>query len=147
MLRFKTGSVIVITAPIMLLLALVTGCCYRTPEQRAEHVVKHLAETLKLDAAQTAKIEKIKDEFLAKQSGMRNMRKDSIKEARDMMMSPQIDEATLNALIDKKQTQANDLIRFVFSKFVEIHDMLSPEQRNKLAEEIDKYSSSHVHHW
>jgi Spy/CpxP family protein refolding chaperone len=143
MLKGKTTFMVVLTA----LLALVTaGCCHRTPEQRAEHVVKHLVETLKLDAAQTEKIEKIKDEFLARQAGIKNMREASVKEAREVMMSPQIDQAALNALIEKKQAQANDLIRFVFAKFAEIHDMLTPEQRNKLAGEMEKYASR-AHHW
>lgn len=146
MLRGKTASIVVVTALIALLLAQVTGCCYRTPEQRAEHVVKHMVKTLKLDAAQTERLEKIKDEFLAKQAGMRSMRKESIKEAKEMMMSPQIDQTTLNAHIEKIQTQTNDLIRFVFSKFTEIHDMITPEQRNKLAAEMEKYSG-HAHHW
>jgi Spy/CpxP family protein refolding chaperone len=148
MLRGKTALMVVITALLALLLALVTGCCYshRTPEQRAEHVVKHLVETLKLDAVQTEKIEKIKDEFLTKQAGIRSMREESIKEAREMMMSPQIDQATLNAHIEKRQAQANDLIRFVSAKFTEIHDMLTPEQRNKLAGEMEKYAGR-AQHW
>jgi Spy/CpxP family protein refolding chaperone len=148
MLRDKTAFVVVMTALLALLLALVTGCCYRhrTPEQRAEHVVRHLVKTLKLDAVQTEKLEKIKGEFLAKQAAIRTAREESIKEAREMMMSPQIDQATLNAHIEKRQAQANDLIRFVSAKFVEIHDMLTPEQRSKLAGEMEKYASR-AHHW
>ena len=143
MLKGKTAVMVVMTA---LLALVISGCCHRTPEQRAEHVVKHLVETLKLDAAQTEKLEKIKGEFLAKQAGIRNMREESLKEAREMMMSPQIDPAALNAHVEKRQAQANDLIRFVFAKFAEIHDMLTPEQRNKLTEEMGKYASR-AHHW
>ncbi len=148
MLRGKTTLMIVMTALLALLLALVTGCCYshRTPEKRAEHVVKHLVETLKLDAVQKEKLEKIKEEFLAKQAAIRTAREESIKEAREMMMSPQIDQAKLNEHIEKKQAQTNDLIRFVFTKFTEIHDMLTPEQKNKLAGEMEKYASR-AHHW
>jgi Spy/CpxP family protein refolding chaperone len=143
MLKGKTVVMVVMTAFLALVIA---GCCHRTPEQRAERVVKHLVETLQLDAAQTEKLGKIKDEFLAKQAGIRNTREESIKEAREMMLSPQIDQAKLNAHIEKTQAQANDLIRFVFSKFAELHDMLTPEQRNKLAGEMEKYASR-AHHW
>lgn len=144
----RSKYTILIIVLLTALLALVfTGCCYyRTPEQRAEHVVKHLVETLKLDAAQTEKLEKIKDEFLAKQAAIRITREESIKEAREMMMGPQINQATLNEHIEKRQAQANDLIRFVFTKFTEIHDMLTPDQRNKLAGEMEKYASR-AHHW
>lgn len=143
MLRGKTALMVVMTA---LLALVVAGCYHRTPEKRAERVVKHLVGTLNLDAAQTEKLEKIKDEFLAKRAGIRNTREESVKEAREMMVSPQIDQTKLNAFIEKRQAQANDLIRFVFAKFTEIHDMLSPEQRNKLAGEMEKYASR-AHHW
>ena len=143
MLKGKTALMAAMTALLTLVIA---GCCHRTPEQRAEHVVNHLVETLKLDAAQTEKLGKIKDEFLVRQAGMKNMREESMKEAREMMMSPQIDQAKLNAHIEKTQAQANDLIRFVFAKFAEIHDMLTSEQRNKLAGEMEKYTSR-AHHW
>jgi hypothetical protein len=52
---------------------------------------------------------------------------ETIKEAREMMMSPVIDQTTLNAHIEKRQALANDLIRFVLAKFTEIHD--SPRSR------------------
>lgn len=148
MLRGKAALMVAMTALLALLLALVAGCCYghRTPEQRAEHIVKHLVGTLKLDAAQTEKLEKIKDEFLVKHAGIRSTREESMKEAREMMMSPQIDQAKLNALIEKRQAQANDLIRLVAAKFTEIHDMLTTEQRNKLAGEMEKFASR-AHHW
>jgi Spy/CpxP family protein refolding chaperone len=81
-----------------------------------------------------------------RQASMKNMREETVKEAREMMKSPQIDQAALNALIEKKQAQADDLIRFVFTKFAEIHDVLTPEQRSKLIEEMEKYASG-AHHW
>ncbi len=143
MLRSRTALLVVMTA----LLALVSaGCCHRAPEKRAEHVVKHLVGTLNLDAAQTEKLEKIKDEFLARHAGISNAREESVKEARDIMVSAEIDQAKLNALVEKKQAEANNLIRFVSAKFTEIHDMLTPDQRTKLAAEMEKHASR-AHHW
>lgn len=129
------------------LLALVTGCCYhRTPEQRAERVVKHLVSTLKLDAAQTAKLEKMKEEFLARRPDMVKMREESFNDIKEMMKSPQIDQAKLNARMEKIQSHTSELIRFVSAKFVELHDMLTPEQRSKLAEEMEKHVQR-AHRW
>jgi Spy/CpxP family protein refolding chaperone len=143
MLKGKTVLMVLMTVFLALVIA---GCCHRTPEKRAEHVVKHLVETLKLDATQAEKLEKIKGEFLARQAGMRNTREETMKAAREMMVSPQIDPAALNARIEKTQAQADDLIRFLFTKFAETHDMLTPEQRSKLAGEMEKYASR-AHHW
>lgn len=124
----------------------IAGCCHKTPEQRAERVVQHLVTTLKLDAVQTAKLEKMKEEFLAKRPDMLKMREETIKDVKEMMMSPQLDQARLNARIEKSQAQTSDLIRFVFTKFAELHDMLTPEQRSKLAAEMEKHAQR-AHRW
>ncbi len=129
------------------LLALVTfGCYHKTPEERAEGVVRHLASTLKLDAAQTAKLETMKEEFLAKRPDMAKMRKESIADIKEMMLSPQLDQARLNARMEKIEAHTNDIIKFVTAKFAELHDMLTPEQRSKLVEEMEKHAARH-HHW
>jgi Spy/CpxP family protein refolding chaperone len=62
-----------------------------------------------------------------------------VKEANDLMRSADIDKSRLNALLEKNQTQANEMLRFVFSKFTEIHDMLTPEQREKLVTMIEHH--------
>jgi Spy/CpxP family protein refolding chaperone len=134
---------------IIILLATITvlivSSCYRTPEQRAEYMVKHLASELKLDDGQKAKFEKIKDEFLAKRPDMIKMREETVKEANDLMRSAEIDKARLNALTERNQTEVNDMIRFISAKFTEIHDMLTPEQREKLVVMIEKHMSDNRH--
>jgi Spy/CpxP family protein refolding chaperone len=136
-MKSRKTIIIVLTA----VAALVLSGCFKTPEQRAEHMVKHLAAELKLNDNQTAQFEKIKDEFLARRPDMTKMREDTIKEANDLMRSPEIDKARLDALFDKNQTGMNDMMKFVFAKFTEIHDMLTPGQREKLVLMIEKHMS------
>ena len=134
-MKSKKFIALVLTAVSVLIL---TGC-FRTPEQRAEHMVKHLAAELKLNDSQTAQLEKIKDEILARRPGMTTMREETVKEANELMRSAEIDKTRLNALLEKNQTQVNDMMKFVFDKFTEIHDMLTPEQREKLVVMIEKH--------
>jgi protein CpxP len=144
MRRSKYLILIIVTA---LLALVVSGCWYhKTPEQKAEHAVQHLVTMLKLDAAQTAKLEKIKEEFLARRPDMVKMREESFKDVKEMMLSPQLDQAQLNARTEKIQANAVDMIRFVSAKFAELHDMLTPEQRSKLVEEMEKHAQR-AHHW
>lgn len=139
--------IIFIVALLMALLVFfVAGCCHKTPEQRAERVVQHLVTTLKLDAAQKAQLEKMKEEFLAKRSDMIKMRQETMNDLKEMMMSPQLDQARLNMRTEKIQENTSDLIRFVSAKFAELHDMLTPEQRSKLVEEMEKHAQR-AHHW
>jgi protein CpxP len=135
MLRKSYVIMIVVAA----LAALVLTGCYRTPEQRAEYMVKRMASELALNDAQKAQLEKIKDEFLARRPEMARMREETVKEANALMRSGEIDKARLNALVEKSQTGAIDMIRFVTAKFTEIHDMLTPEQREKLTKHIEEH--------
>jgi len=124
---------------LITLAALALIGCYRTPEQRAEHFVQNMAKELKLDDAQKAKLDKIKDEFLVLRPWMDKMREETVKEANDLMRSTEIDKTKLEALKAKNNAQADDIIRFISAKFMEIHDMLTPEQRDKLVSMIEKH--------
>jgi len=139
----KSNKFIIMALTVIAVLVL--SGCYRTPEQRAEHMVKHLAAELKLDDSQKAQLEKIKDEFLVRRPDMTKMREETIKEANDLMRGAEIDKTRLNALLDKNQTQVNDMMRFVFAKFTEIHDMLTPEQREKLVVMIETHMTDKRH--
>jgi Spy/CpxP family protein refolding chaperone len=123
-----------------------TGCHHKTPEQRAERVVQHLVSTLNLDNLQTEKLQKMKAEFLAQRPDMRKMQAETLADLKEMMLSPQVDEARLNSRREKVQARADDMIRFVFAKFTELHDLLTPEQRSKLVAEMEKHAERH-HHW
>ena len=123
-----------------------TGCCRSTPEQRAERAVQHLVSRLNLDNLQTEKLQKMKAEFLARRPEMQKMRAESMADLKEMMLSAQVDEARLNSRREKVQAHADDMIRFVFARFTELHDLLTPEQRAKLVAEMEKHAERH-HHW
>lgn len=118
---------------------IVSGCQRMTPEQKAEHMVKHIAAELKLDDTQKAKMEQIKDAFLAKRSEVLKLHDETVKEANELMRSTEIDKARLNTLLEKNKVFVNDMIGFVAAKFTDIHDMLTPEQRDKLVKMIEKH--------
>jgi Spy/CpxP family protein refolding chaperone len=142
----KSRYILFIAGFAVLAALVVAGCRHRTPEKRAEHAVQRLVTTLKLDAPQTAKLEKMKEEFLARRPEMLKMREDSFKDLKEMMLSPQIDQARLKARTQAIQADADEMIGFISSKFAELHDMLTPDQRNKLVEQMEKHAQR-VHHW
>ena len=142
----RNKYIMIVFLTVVLALVVAGGCYHKTPEQRAERAVRHLVATLKLDADQTAKLEKMKEEYLARRPEMVKMREETMKDLKEMMTSPQLDQAKLSARTEKVTMQANDLIRFVSAKFAELHDMLTPEQRIKLVEEMEKHAHR-AHHW
>lgn len=141
----KKRHVIMITIAALTALVL-TGCYRHTPEQRAEYVVKRMSSELGLNDTQKAQLEKIKNEFLARRPEMIKSREETVKEANELMRSTEIDKARLNALVEKNKAEANDMISFVSAKFTEIHDMLTPGQREKLTKDIEEHME-HGHHW
>jgi len=126
---------------MVILKIIIGGFYYKTPEQRAEDIVQQLVTNLQLDDTQTAKLEKIKYEILARRPEMLALRAETVKEANALMKSPQVDQVKLNALLDKNQKQVDEYVRFIAAKFVEIHDMLTPEQRDKLVVLVEKHLS------
>lgn len=135
----------IITIAMAALAALVLSACYhRTPEQRADHLVKRMTAELSLNDAQKVQLEKIKNEFLARRSETK-LREETVKEANELMRSAEIDKNRLNALVEKSQAQANDMINFITAKFTEIHDMLTPEQREKLVKHIEEHMQKKHH--
>lgn len=117
--------------------------CARTPEQRAARLVEHIADDLKLDEAQRVELYKIKDEFLARRLDMITARNEGYDEAIQLMKSDTIDQGKVDELIKKSQSRADDTIQFFFAKLVEFHDMLTPDQRAKVAEHMEKYGKKH----
>lgn len=141
MVRAKRMSAIVIG--LIAVLMIMSGCHKKTPEERAEDVVQHLASKLDLNDSQKARLEKIKHEFLVRRPDMQAMHEDTVRRANAMMRSAQVDQSEVNALITKNGRMLDDYSRFVGQKFTEIHDMLTPEQRNKLVELIEDHMKKH----
>lgn len=131
-------------SPLLILIVLAVfvtaaGCSRKTPEQRAQGIVNSIAERLDLNDAQKAKLNTIKEEFLQKAPAMRKSREETGDQLLALMRSPRIDPDQLKALVDRNKAQADDFIGFLGDKFTEFHDMLTPEQREKAAKEMERW--------
>jgi Spy/CpxP family protein refolding chaperone len=142
----RTCLVPIIGSITVLAVLVTTGCWHRTPDERAESAVRRFAAALDLNAEQTATLEAMKQEYLARRPQYDKLRRESIDDLKEMMLSPQIDPAMLNARREKIESQSDEMIRFLAAKFVELHDLLTPKQRSKLTEELEKRDWRH-HHW
>ncbi len=111
----------------------------KSPEKRAEFIVKKLTNNLDLTKEQVEKLNKIKDEILARTKDFKNERKASYNEALALIKSEKLDKSSLTSLIGKREQKWNELKPFLVEKFIEFHGMLTPEQKNKLAEKMEKF--------
>ena len=132
---------------VIAMLALVNAGCARTPEQRAQHLVKHISDELKLDENQQKQLERIKDEFMTKRSEMGKMREEIFEEMLSLMKDAQVDQKSTDSVVEKNQNRTNELIQFFFSKFAEFHAILTPEQREKVIALMEKHKQKKDKCW
>jgi len=143
-MKSRTGILLLSAVLIMALAA--AGCSRKTPEERAERIVSDISKKLDLNETQKAKLEAMKQEFLAKAPAMKKTREESFDQLIGFMRSPSIDQAAFSGLAERNKTQANDLIGFIFAKFAEFHDMLTPAQREKAAAEMEHWKEKYREH-
>lgn len=128
---------------VLILLALILSGCARfrhlSPEERAERTVEFLAEKLELDQYQHTQIEKIKGELLTKRAEMKAHRKETFDQIIALLRQDEIDEDEYQILIQKHQEHAKGVIAFFGDKFAEFHALLTPEQRTKVVDIMEKH--------
>jgi len=128
---------------LWIILAIITLGCQRTPEQRAQAIANHIVEKLELNDAQKKQLNSIREEFVAKSPAMRTSREETFNELVALIKSPKIDKDKVNTLVDRNRQQADECISFFAAKFVEFHDLLTPEQRDKAAREMEEWKGRH----
>jgi Spy/CpxP family protein refolding chaperone len=126
---------------------ILTGCGPQrffcaTPEERAEMIVKKIAGDLRLPKEQVEKVNKIKDEILARTKHLRDEREAVRKEWTDLVKSDRLDRNRLTDFINAREEKIRALKPFFIDKMVEFHDILTPEQRAKAAEKMERF-----HNW
>jgi periplasmic protein CpxP/Spy len=124
--------------------ALVFGCgphrffC-APPEKKAEYIVKKLTRDLDLTKDQVVKVNKIKEEILERTKVLRNDRDAVHRDVVAMVKSDKLERNTVNNFISKREDKILALKPFIVDKLVEFHDILTPQQRIKLAEKMEKF--------
>ena len=135
----------------MLLMALAmvlttAGCVRKPPEQRVQAIVESIADKLDLNEAQKQKLNAMKQESLTRFPEMKKTRQESFDELIGIMRSAQVDQQKMTALAEKNKNQTDQFISFFAAKFVEFHDMLTPEQREKAALEMMRWKEHELRH-
>ncbi len=111
----------------------------KTPEKRAESIVKKLTKKLDLTKEQVDKVNQIKDEILERTKKYKDEREAMHNELLDLMKSDKLDRAKLESFVNKYEARMKELKPFFLDKIIEFHNILTPEQRNKIIEKVNKF--------
>lgn len=132
-------------------LAVMTGCTYsfmhKSPQERAEWMVKDLSKELTLNEAQVGKLNALKDELLAVRSEYRKKHGDIPKTVDELFSQPTLDQARVLALIKERTQEVNDKAPQVVTAFAAFYDSLTPEQQKKLHDEFAERMERHHGYW
>lgn len=121
--------------------------CKMTPAQKADRVVKWISKDLDLTAEQKTKLDAMKAEVVDRITRLHGDREAIHGEVLALVKSDRVTEADINALIDKREAKLRELKPFLVDTFIDFHRMLTPEQRNKLAEKMESFHKGCGHHF
>ena len=132
---------IVLGAMTLLTAAACRNWKHKSPEERAEWVTKKITKELELNESQKQTLAAIKTDLLAKHAAEKAERDNQLRQFTELMRKDTIDQAKL-AELKKKHQQMRDRAEEQFlAKIVEFHKVLTPEQRNKSADLLQKHMS------
>jgi len=109
------------------------------PEKRAEYIINKLTRKLDLTKDQQEKVNKIKDEILTRTKTIRNDRAALREELTSLIKSEKLTKDMVDKFIDKRKSKMDEIRPFFVEKFIEFHNILTPEQRAKLADKLERW--------
>jgi len=146
-LKLKTGLIFIVG---IVGVALILGSCSRyrhggnySPEKKGEYMVKHLTEKLELTEAQQRVLNGIKDGMTAMHSSHgadKTAFKDTIIA---QLKSDKLDQQVLFDLMEAKHKKMEANMKGMVQTLADFHKILSPEQRTKLVELLEKHGDHH----
>lgn len=126
-------------------LLLFGGCKHGQGDKEAhlDFVVDYLDAVLDLDATQQAQLDGIKQELLTELQGLQASRKEMHPLIKEQLAGAQIDTAVVKQAIGEHRRQLDRIVDMAVDRVAAFHATLSPEQRQKLIERLEKMEKRH----
>ncbi len=105
-----------------------------------EWVSEKLTSKLDLDEAQQTKLQSIKTELVAKHKELKPKRDAWMTEVISQIRKDTVDVKSLEKVSAEQDVRHIEMRKFFQAKMIEFHAVLKPEQREKLAELVEKFS-------
>lgn len=125
--------------------AFTATACHRhhTPAERAEWMTGKIANELKLDEQQKAKLVVVKDELLAARAESKKERRATMEEVIAQVQGERLDQAKLTQLFEQHQAAQTRMLTRALPKVAEWHATLRPEQKAEAVEHLRKWIERH----
>lgn len=117
------------------------------PQKMADRITEKLAKELNLNADQKTKLHQLIADGMEQMKEMRPMQGEMHGELMKQMRSASLDTAAINKEFETRQEKMRAMHAMHIQHFAELHAMLTPEQRNKLADFIEKRGKEMKDRW
>jgi len=121
--------------------------CQHSQHRIAHHdparALEHLSESLDLSETQRSEVAKFVKELSAQEKELESMKRSWYDEAAAQLKNPTIDQKRLDAFIVLQKDQTGEIMGKAAKVFVRFHGVLTPEQRQKLADELYSHAVKH----
>ena len=102
-----------------------------------DRIVERISDRLDLTDDQRQKLETVKDAFLQSRQDMRQEREDVINQVIEEIRKPEIDQARVMELIEKRKSRVDSIARQVLDPVIEFHKSLDEAQREKVINRLE----------
>ena len=111
-------------------------------------LMEKFADKLELNTQQKDELMQIVEEVKGKHQEMHPLRADIKKEIISELRNQEIDRNKIDSLYNDTKERIDEMYDLLVSRFLEFHKTLTPEQREKLVEEMEKHHERHrrFHH-
>jgi len=138
---------VILGAVVISLLVIVTGvmaCRHHSghgfDKFALEAMNKRITSKLDLNESQQASLESITAEFKAKIEEMHAGSKERRIQAADLIRQDVIDRETVDQMIAERRDKLQELADLAVDRLIAFHAVLTPEQREKIAEHIKSHA-------
>lgn len=101
-------------------------------------IIDQLLKDLNLSESQKTQVEKIKEQIHERMEMKKQDTENSMDEFADEFRKDNIDKDKLIELGNKRSRDEKEMKEFMLNKLIEFHDLLTPEQRSKAADNLKR---------
>ena len=134
-----------VVAIVLAVVVVVAGCRQDPHAGRAEKMIRYLSDELDLTQAQQDMLNQFKDEMLERREEMQSARRLHMEEFMTQVQKETMDKDRLMAMVNETKPKIDDMVSHVITSMVEFHATLTPEQRAKLVEKLERMKKWHAY--
>jgi protein CpxP len=146
----KKGIVIAVgSVASLVLLAGFASRMGHSPERAYQHIterVNSLLDQVKATDAQRAQVNQIKDQLFKQGVEIKQSERQLMQELLSKWDAAQVNADEVHALVDQRVDAHRAFAQKVADALIQIHDVLTPEQRAQVKQELSAHLKSHHHH-